>query len=78
MPYLKGNYTLEKPAGVVESSSVEKGASEEVASTAAFEEFARTRLGGSIAFVMKNNTFVWTGPSTINTDKDEGNLTNSQ
>ena len=57
MSYLKGNYNVKKP---VEGPADEKKVDE--SSTTAFEKFARERLGGSIAFVMKKNTFVWQGP----------------
>lgn len=52
--YLKGNYQLmkEKP---------EPAAKPEETVTEEFERRALERLGGSIAFVMKRNTFVWRG-----------------
>ena len=58
--YLKGNYKLDKdvPAPV----QPEEEARPKQCSTEAFETFARERLGGSIAFVMKQDTFVWKGP----------------
>ena len=50
--YLRGNYPLSKENP---DESKESTASEE------FERKALERLGGSIAFVMKKNTFVWSG-----------------
>lgn len=72
MSYLKGNYNLEKGSDSSKSESVEKNVSEEGGPTPTFEEFARTKLGGSIAFVMKNNTFVWTGPDGKDVPSKEG------
>lgn len=56
MSYLKGNYKLKKAVKEPKADKKEKETS-----TQAFENFARERLGGSIAFVMKKNTFVWSG-----------------
>lgn len=56
MSYLKGNYKLGKP---VERTKETKP--DEDAATKEFETFARERLGGSIAFVMKKNKFLWDG-----------------
>lgn len=53
MAYLKGNYTLHK-----EIQDDTPAAEDQVK---AFERFARRRLGGSIAFVMKGKSFVWAG-----------------
>lgn len=58
MAWLKGNYDLNNQKTVSAAREAETGTTE------AFEKFARERLGGSIAFVMKNNTFVWTGDET--------------
>lgn len=55
MEYLKGNYDLKKKLTVKERPKD---------SSAAFERFAREKLGGSIAFVMKAKTFVWNGPES--------------
>lgn len=55
MSYLKGNYELDKKVGEDEIKD------EDPEKIKAFERFARERLGGSIAFVMKDKTFVWTG-----------------
>ncbi len=55
MSYLKGNYELN---GKGEGRGDDK---EDPEKTKAFERFARQRLGGSIAFVMKDKTFVWNG-----------------
>ena len=59
--YLKGNYQLSKVPTKGE------GEADESASAQEFERRALERLGGSIAFVMKRNTFVWEG----DTPKDE-------
>ena len=56
MSYLKGNFDVKKKVSGPADAAAEKGDS-----TSAFESFARERLGGSIAFVMKQNTFVWEG-----------------
>lgn len=53
MGYLKGNYELGKQVG----EDAPKGPDP----VRTFEDFARERLGGSVAFVMKENTFVWKG-----------------
>jgi hypothetical protein len=50
---LKGNYDLEGTAGEKEKKSDEQALSE------LFESKALEKLGGSIAFVMKSNKFVW-------------------
>jgi hypothetical protein len=55
---LKGNYQLSGGPGKSEPVGNEPTASEE------FERRALERLGGSIAFVMKRNTFVWSGEKT--------------
>jgi len=57
MSFLKGNYELKKGVDAAKEKEKGKGAK----STEEFEKFARVRLGGSIAFVMKKNTFVWEG-----------------
>lgn len=58
---LKGNYHLTSrkttPEGTVPPPEVE--AVRDPASE--FEQRALERLGGSIAFVLKRNTFVWNG-----------------
>ena len=59
MSYLKGNYNLKKNVSGPETKKDEKP---EDSSTKDFEKFAREKLGGSIAFVMKKDTFVWKGP----------------
>lgn len=54
--YLKGNYSIPqeeaegKPAGEPSQKVTQE-----------FERKALERLGGSIAFVLKKNTFVWKG-----------------
>lgn len=80
MSYLKGNYNLKKTAAGDKlqnpASEAEKNAAAND-STTAFEKFAREKLGGSIAFVMKKSTFVWEGPDAKDAsavgccDKDE-------
>lgn len=54
MGYLQGNYELAKQVG-------EDAPEEKQDPVRTFEDFARERLGGSVAFVMKENTFVWKG-----------------
>ncbi len=52
--YLKGNYRLPK--------KVNPGVNKNQPTTAEkFEQETLTKLGGSIAFVMKPKTFVWDG-----------------
>jgi len=61
--YLKGNYQLPKEKNQKEASSpapTESTAQPE-SSTEQFERRALERLGGSIAFVIKRNEFVWKG-----------------
>ena len=53
--FLKGNYPL--PGNPEEPAPEPKKA----ASSVEFERRALERLGGSIAFVMKKNAFVWNG-----------------
>jgi hypothetical protein len=53
--FLKGNYPLkDAKAGEPEVAKPKNIADE-------FEEKALERLGGSIAYVMKSNTFLWDG-----------------
>ena len=54
--YLKGNYPLPKK-GPKTNEKQEETATEE------FERRALEHLGGSIAFVLKKNIFVWKGDS---------------
>ncbi len=56
--YLKGNYPLPKSRATPEGPDPKQ---EAATSTEQFERRALERLGGSIAFVVKNNTFVWKG-----------------
>ena len=58
MSYLKGNYELTRKVDGVGANQ------EDPEQTKAFERFARQRLGGSIAFVMKEKTFVWNGDAS--------------
>ena len=51
--FLKGNYKLEGAPEAAEPTPAD--------AVDQFERRALERLGGSIAFVMKRNTFVWSG-----------------
>jgi len=53
--FLKGNYPLQN----TEASEPETAKPKNIADE--FEEKALERLGGSIAYVMKSNTFLWEG-----------------
>lgn len=53
--FLKGNYRL--PKG--KSTHVAKKKRKDLTTT--FEESALAKLGGSLCFVMKGNSFVWEG-----------------
>ncbi len=55
--FLKGNYSLGKDEG---EPPLEEQKGQDAVDR--FERRALERLGGSIAFVMKRNTFVWNGP----------------
>jgi len=52
---LKGNYEL----GKGKNKSIKRARKKDL--TAKFEESALAKLGGSLCFVMKKNTFVWKG-----------------
>jgi hypothetical protein len=54
--FLKGNYSLGKDEG---EPPLEDQKGQDAVDQ--FERRALERLGGSIAFVMKRNTFVWNG-----------------
>lgn len=54
---LKGNY----PLATAPKSAEEPSKPAKETSTQTFERRALEQLGGSIAFVMKKNTFVWKG-----------------
>lgn len=56
--FLKGNYT-------VTNSDSEEQASQEPDFTKVFESKALEKLGGSIAFVVKNDQFVWEGEDDV-------------
>lgn len=58
MGYLKGNYKIKKESG---KAAKQRPKDSKQSLTKKFEEFARARLGGSIAFVMKKDTFLWAG-----------------
>lgn len=54
--FLKGNYEVEEKAEVNKAESApEQGEN----FTAIFESKALDKLGGSIAFILKSNKFVW-------------------
>ncbi|MCL0053642.1 hypothetical protein M1N45_01415 [Dehalococcoidia bacterium] len=58
--FLKGNYELSNsPTQESGKGSRSKKASKSL--TEKFEESTLAKLGGSICFVMKGKTFVWTG-----------------
>lgn len=60
--YLKGNYDLGDTPEEPKPDTAEATADAEAAhTTEEFEEKALERLGGSIAFVIKPKTFLWTG-----------------
>lgn len=54
MDLLKGNYKLAKGAPVAPES-------EDSSLTQRFEEATLSKVGGSICFVMKSDTFLWSG-----------------
>ena len=56
MGLLKGNYKLDKSEPQKNDKTSKKRSS-----TEEFEKRALERLGGSIAFVQKKDTFVWDG-----------------
>jgi len=80
MGLLKGNYALKDDV----QASKEKIAADKVLEQEYYKA-ALQKLGGSIAFIMKDNTFLWTGdegsPPADGAVKDEGgknaNLKNS-
>jgi len=51
--FLKGNYRLPKGRGVVRAQKTKKDLTDQL------EETALAKLGGSLCFVMKKGTFVW-------------------
>ena len=53
--FLKGNYRLKKGKSTLRTGKAKKNLTE------TFEENVLAKLGGSLCFVMKKNTFVWTG-----------------
>lgn len=59
--FLKGNYRL--PKG--KRKSVVRKRKKDL--TTKFEERALAKLGGSLCFVMKGNTFVWKGEESEET-----------
>ena len=60
--FLKGNYKLAKKKSV---SVAKKNGQKDL--TQQFEESALAKLGGSLCFVMKKNTFVWKGEGSEGT-----------
>ena len=59
--FLKGNYAL--PKGKKAAGRKRKPPD----LTSKFEESALAKLGGSLCFVMKKNTFVWKGEGSAGT-----------
>lgn len=51
--FLKGNYRLAKGKGEIAAKKTKKDLTQQ------FEESALAKLGGSLCFVMKKGTFVW-------------------
>ncbi len=74
MGILKGNYKLKDEVNISEENSSDDKLVEQEYYKAALE-----KLGGSIAFVLKDKTFLWTGDETpSNADvavKDRGGKT---
>ena len=70
MGMLKGNYALED-----EVQDAQEKADDDKPLEQKYYRAALQKLGGSIAFVMKDKTFLWTGddapPSAEAGDKDE-------
>ena len=64
--FLKGNYRLPKGKGAVNRPPAKKDL------TQRFEEHALAKLGGSLCFVMKRGTFVWSDQSDDTTRKTAG------
>ena len=52
--FLKGNYQLPKGRGKAAAKRAKKDLTDQ------FEESALAKLGGSLCFVMKKGTFIWT------------------
>jgi len=52
--FLKGNYRLPKGKGRLTTGTTKKDL------TQTLEEHALAKLGGSMCFVMKKGTFIWT------------------
>lgn len=53
--FLKGNYRLAKGKGSFTTKKAKKDLTDQ------FEESALAKLGGSLCFVMKKGTFIWSG-----------------
>ena len=56
--FLKGNYRLSKGKGTMKEAPKKKNLTQQ------FEEQALAKLGGSLCFVMKRGTFVWSDDSS--------------
>jgi hypothetical protein len=61
--FLKGNYALPKRKRAAVGKRPKQRVTSKKSLTQEFEEAALAKLGGSLCFVMKKNTFVWTGES---------------
>ena len=61
--FLKGNYRLPKGKGEVAAKKAKKDLTDRL------EETALSKLGGSLCFVMKKGTFVWTDQGHDTTGK---------
>ena len=61
--FLKGNYGLRRG----KNRSITRKKRKDL--TARFEETALAKLGGSLCFVMKGDTFVWKGDEVEETGK---------
>ena len=59
MSMLKGNYELKGPEPVAEPEGQGSALEKE------YYKAALSKLGGSIAFIMKDKTFVWTGDEKV-------------
>ena len=59
--FLKGNYQVPETKGRKGPAKGSKKRQEEGELTTKLEEAALSILGGSMAFVMKGNTFIWKG-----------------
>jgi hypothetical protein len=67
--FLKGNYKLSKKPGAQAPKPAKKAGNK---LTQEFEQAALSKLGGSLCFVMKKNTFMWSGDSATHTHEATG------